>query len=94
MVHWGIDGWRGVADTATVDTGLGLHVADLDVRTLHHGQRVNFTFRLNDTGEWAGRDFFVDAIEHAQAVQSASGSRPEEQKAPTQLVRNAEDLAI
>ena len=92
-VHWGVDGWRGATNAVAVDTGLGLHIADLDVSTLNHGQRVNFTFRSDETGEWVGRDFFVDVNQHAQAIQSESNSPLEEQRAPNRLVGKVEDAA-
>ncbi len=44
---------------ATRDTGIGLHVAELETATLHAGQRIDFTFRHMDTGEWLGRDYAI-----------------------------------
>ena len=34
VVHWSVDGWRTVHDTATRDTTLGVHVVDLGTRDL------------------------------------------------------------
>lgn len=59
MIHWGIDHWREAADSKTIDTGLGLHVADLDVQKLKPGQCVNFTFMWQETREWLGREYCV-----------------------------------
>ena len=59
VVHWGIDGWQDVKETPTQDTGLGLHAADLASASLRQGQRVAFTVRWCDSGEWAGRDYTV-----------------------------------
>jgi glucoamylase len=58
-VHWGIDGWQSIRDTATQDTGLGLHVAKLETKTLRSGQRIDFTFRSVAAGEWLGRDYAI-----------------------------------
>jgi glucoamylase len=58
-IHWGIDGWQSIRDTATRDTGLGLHVTELETATLHAGQRIDFTFRHMDTGEWLGCDYAI-----------------------------------
>lgn len=55
-LRWGIDGWQSTQDTATQDTGLGLHVAELDTRALRDGQHINFTSRRLDTGAWLGHD--------------------------------------
>jgi glucoamylase len=59
LVHWGRDGWAEVADTPTVDTGLGFHVAELATGALPSGSRVDFTWHGEDSGEWAGTDFTV-----------------------------------
>ena len=67
VVHWGHDGWRRVADTATTDTGLGFHVAALDTAALPPGGRIDFTWRLADSGAWAGRDFSVRIVAAAPA---------------------------
>jgi glucoamylase len=55
-VHWGIDGWQHVQEVPTTDSGLGLHVAELDTSTLRAGQRVDFTYREADRETWAGKD--------------------------------------
>lgn len=34
VVHWGVDGWQEAQDTETVDTGLGVYVADLPTTEL------------------------------------------------------------
>ena len=61
-VRWGVDGWRAVTETATRDTGLGVQVADLAVRNLSAGQRVDFTFRWSDPARWEGQDFRMDIV--------------------------------
>lgn len=59
LIHWGIDGWQAVQDTPTQEISLGLHVAKLETSTLLAGQRIDFTFRRADTGEWSGLDYTV-----------------------------------
>jgi glucoamylase len=46
----------------TADTGLGVHVADLDTADQPVGRRVVFTFFWHDAGTWEGRDFSVEAV--------------------------------
>jgi glucoamylase len=58
-IHWGLDGWQLPQDTESRDTGLGLHVAELDTKTLQAGQHIDFTFRSVTTGEWLGLDYVV-----------------------------------
>ncbi len=59
IVHWGREAWRHVGDEPTQDSGLGFHVAVLDVDRLPVGERVDFTWRWQETGEWHGRDHTV-----------------------------------
>jgi glucoamylase len=63
IVHWGRDGWLAIADTPTADTGLGFHVAVLDTAALPPGSWVDFTWRQEDSGAWAGRNETVRIVE-------------------------------
>ncbi len=62
IVHWGRDGWLAIEDTPTTDTGLGFHVAELDTAALTQGSWIDFTWRGEDTREWAGRDIAVRIV--------------------------------
>jgi glucoamylase len=57
IIHWGLDGWQTIQDTATQDTGLGIYIAELATDKLHAGQCVNFTFRQMNAEIWAGHDY-------------------------------------
>jgi glucoamylase len=70
-LRWGYDGWQQSAETASVDTGLGVHVAVLDTTALPPGSRVEFTWRGQDNGEWIGRDFAV-RIRAAESAREAN----------------------
>ena len=59
VVHWSVDGWRTVHDTATRDTTLGVHVVDLGTRHLCAGDRVQLTFYWPDAARWERVDFWV-----------------------------------
>jgi glucoamylase len=59
VVHWTIDGWHTVNDTATRDTTLGVHVVDLPTTRLRTGDRVDLTFYWQDAKRWEGVDFLV-----------------------------------
>ena len=58
-VRWGLDGWQDVHDEVAIDTGLGMHVVELDAATLANASRVDFTFQWSGTGAWGGRDFQI-----------------------------------
>jgi glucoamylase len=59
VVHWSVDEWSTVHDTPTVDTTLGVHVANLDTTELCIGGRVHMTFYWPDVDRWEGFDFLV-----------------------------------
>lgn len=60
--HFGTNGWQGVQDIDTEDTGLGVHVARLPTDTLTPGDSIQFTFFWPESGNWEGQNFEV-AIE-------------------------------
>jgi glucoamylase len=59
VVHWSVDGWHTVHDTATRDTTLGVHVADVGTRDLRCGEHVDLTFYWPEAGRWEGINFQV-----------------------------------
>jgi glucoamylase len=58
-LHWGVDGWQGVADVDCADTGLGLYACALKAEELKGAGRLDFTFRWLDDGSWAGRNYAI-----------------------------------
>jgi glucoamylase len=63
-IHWSRDGWKTVTDSKTVDTGLGIHYADLETTGLSPGQSIVFTFFWPVANKWEGVDFQVTVAEH------------------------------
>ncbi len=59
IVHWTMDDWRTVHDTATRNTTLGVQVVDLETRQLRSGDCVRFTFYWSGAGRWEQVDFAV-----------------------------------
>jgi glucoamylase len=59
LVHWSVNGWRTAQDTATRDTGCGLHIADLPTEQLAAGNRIDFTFHWIEADRWENVDFAV-----------------------------------
>jgi hypothetical protein len=52
IVPWSADGWSTAHDTATRDTTLGVHVADLDTRHLRQGDRVDLPSYWPEADRW------------------------------------------
>jgi glucoamylase len=61
-VHWSHDGWKTVQDTLTLDTGLGVYIADLPVDTLPAHTVLAFTLHWSATDSWEGIDFTLIII--------------------------------
>jgi glucoamylase len=61
-VHWSSDAWRTIHDDNTIDTGLGLYVADLATGPLSAGTDVVFTLFWPQGQRWEGVDFTVRVI--------------------------------
>jgi glucoamylase len=59
VVHWSMDNRKTVVDTPTHDTGLGLHIADLDVSMLNCGAEILFTYYWRESKNWEGTNFSV-----------------------------------
>ena len=59
VVHWSVDGWRTVHDTATRDTTLGVHIVDLPTTRLRAGASVDLTFYWPEASRWEGVDFVI-----------------------------------
>lgn len=59
MIHWSGDGWRTIHDTATRDTGFGMHIADLDTATVATGGAIDMTFYWPEAKRWEGADFRI-----------------------------------
>jgi glucoamylase len=57
LVHWSADNWKTVADVKTVDSGWGLHYADLPTSKLPVGGKVRFTFFWSDSRKWEGTNW-------------------------------------
>ncbi|ABE61845.1 Glucan 1,4-alpha-glucosidase [Nitrobacter hamburgensis X14] len=60
VVHWSADDWRNVRDTATADSGLGIHFADLDTEALKPGGTIVFTIHWSAQDRWEGVDYRLD----------------------------------
>ena len=58
-IHWSTDNWKTVTDSKTVDTGLGMHYADLETSDLSPSESIVFTFFWPEADKWEGTDFQV-----------------------------------
>jgi glucoamylase len=59
VIHWSAHGWRTVHDTDSLNTGMGVHVADLPTEALPRGAQILFTFFWPEARRWEGEDFTV-----------------------------------
>jgi glucoamylase len=62
VVRWTPDGWRTIQQSPTRDTGLGLHIADLETNELWTEGSIEWTFYWPDADRWEGTNFAVTVV--------------------------------
>jgi glucoamylase len=67
-VKWTTDNWVTTTEVLTLDSGLGVHYADIPTSALDHGSPIIFTFYWHEAGNWEGTDFTL-MIEKSQQQQ-------------------------
>lgn len=60
-VHWSIDGWATTHDSATSDSGLGIHYADIPTARTDAGA-IDFTIRWTSDGSWTGVNYRIAIV--------------------------------
>jgi glucoamylase len=61
IVHWTLDNWKTKHDTETMDTRLGIHVADIDLKKTS-SKEIRFTFFWKEADKWENKDFKIPII--------------------------------
>ncbi len=57
-IRWSSDNWKTYTDTETIDTGLGLHLADIELIN-KSSEKIQFTFYWKEVNCWENKDFEV-----------------------------------
>jgi glucoamylase len=57
VVKWTADNWQTSADIQTLDSGLGIHFADLPTESLPSGRKIIYTFYWSEPDNWEGKDY-------------------------------------
>jgi glucoamylase len=58
-VRWSTDSWRTLIEHETHDSGLGLHIVEIDAHKLAAGMRIELDYQQPD-GQWLGRNFGLE----------------------------------
>ncbi len=59
-VRYSIDDWKTHHDIKTKDTGVGIHLADLETKKISAGSSIRFTFYWPDADHWENENFDVE----------------------------------
>jgi glucoamylase len=51
-IRWSTDDWFNTQDVFTLDSGIGVHYADIPTSKLEHGTKISFTFYWHDAEAW------------------------------------------
>jgi glucoamylase len=70
IIHWSGDDWKTIHDVTAHEAPLGMHIADLETKTLPEGKDVKFTLYWPDAGHWQGEDFTVQIKRSAASENS------------------------
>jgi glucoamylase len=63
VVIWSQNNWNNIIETATRDTGLGLHIVEISGALQKIGDIVEFTYQYTEDNKWAERNFRVMVVE-------------------------------
>ena len=74
-VRWSSDQWATSHDTDTRNTGLGVHIVDIETKALPVGARLVFTVHWRQDDRWEGANFEV-AIDEPRSQSSTLGLTP------------------
>ena len=62
VVRWTRDGWHTIRENRTRDTGLGIHIADLETDDMETQETIELTFYWSDADRWEGRNFSMTVV--------------------------------
>lgn len=77
-IHWTSDNWTTIHDTLTLDSGIGIHYADLPTAALTPAQSVIYTFYWQDAKKWENKNFSLPV----EAISDTSDSKIRSKKHP------------
>lgn len=60
LVRWSKDNWQTLRNLPTWDSGIGLHIAEIDSSSLQPDEGIEFTYRHAADAEWVGRNFKIN----------------------------------
>ncbi|MDO9186894.1 MAG: glucan 1,4-alpha-glucosidase [Bacteroidia bacterium] len=56
-VRWSVDNWLSTNDLVTLDSGVGIHYADLPTENLDYEQKISYTFYWHDSETWEDENY-------------------------------------
>ena len=59
LVRWGSNTWQHIRNLPTWDSGIGLHIAEIDTSAMQPGETIDFTYRRAVDGNWVGQNYKI-----------------------------------
>jgi glucoamylase len=78
-VRWTYNNWETFTDVTTLDTGIGVHFADLPTDNLDSDQKIDYTFYWHESKNWENKDYTL-SIEKHKPAEEAMGNTVEQKK--------------
>jgi glucoamylase len=72
-VRWSADAWATVNEVKTLDSGLGIHFADLSTDKLASDQAIEYTFYWHDAETWENKNYTL-SVEKERSAQAPAES--------------------
>lgn len=73
LVKWTSDDWATHHEVQTLDSGVGIHFADLPTAELESGKKISYTFYWHEASVWESRNYSLFIGDNANAPGNAGG---------------------
>lgn len=69
-VRWTTNDWQTTSDITTLDSGVGVHFADIPTDNLDYGKKIDFTFYWHESQNWENFDYSLSIERDRSKVKS------------------------
>ncbi len=77
-IQWSSDNWETTNDVVTLDSGLGIHFADLPTVNLDYEQNISYTFYWHDSQTWEDKKYML-SVEKNRSAQILTETKAQKQ---------------
>lgn len=87
VIKWTSDNWASSKEVRTLDSGIGVHFADLQTSDLGHDSQIMFTFYWPEAENWENKNYFVSVDRDLAILKRSEGpNNPDDKERPKMLL--------